>query len=113
MQRYVLVCLSLRVDWRTGRGLAALQALMEDASASKNTVKRATKWGRQAELLLQTRRGHRIDSETRIASEWQLTQPATGDTLATTHGPTGGTLGPTQSPNGDDPRSQSGTPKVP
>jgi hypothetical protein len=103
MQRHVLTMLSLRVNWYTGRGFASTQMLMDDADASKSTVVRATGWARHAQLLLQTRRGHRISAEVAIASEWelQLTQGVTRDTLAATQGV-----------NGSDPRCQQAPPKV-
>jgi hypothetical protein len=100
-QRLVLHCLALRMNWQTGRGFASVAQLGADADAAKNTVLRATKWARRTDLLVQTRRGHRIDAERKVASEWQLTQ-----------GLTDGTLG-SQGPNGADPKSQSRRPKVP
>jgi hypothetical protein len=100
LQQLVLDRLALRMDWYTGRGFASTQMLMDDASAGEHTVRRATKWARQAELLLRTRRGHYIGGETeKIASEWLLTQPATGDLL-----------GSTQPANGSDPTGQSAPP---
>jgi hypothetical protein len=99
LQRHVLTMLALRMDWYTGRGSATVKTLMADADASKNTVKRATKWARDAGLVVQTRRGHRISAEVTVPSEWQLTQ-----------GLTPGTLASTQGPNGRDPRSQPGPP---
>jgi hypothetical protein len=81
-QRYVLVCLALRMDWRTGRGFAALRQIAADSDASEPTVRRATSWARRAELLLQTRRGHRLGNGQVAASEWRLTQPLTGELLS-------------------------------
>jgi hypothetical protein len=74
--------LALRMDWTTGRGFASDKQLMADADVSESTVRRATRWGRQAEFTLRTRRGHRIDAERKAASEWQLTQPVSSDLLA-------------------------------
>src|SRR5947207_1915931 len=73
--------LALRMDWQTGRGFAATKQLMADASARDSTVRRSTKWARDNELLLQTRRGHRLGNGQVAASEWQLTQPVTPDRL--------------------------------
>ncbi len=98
LQRLVLYCLALRMDWETGCGFASTETLAADASAEERTVRRATRWGRQADLLLQTRRGHYISPETSVASEWQLTgpgypqdrtQPATGGRLADPTGQNG------------------------
>jgi hypothetical protein len=101
LQRLALYSLALRMDWTTGRGFASARDIGADASASKNTVLRATRWARGEGLLIRTRRGHYITGKTAAASEWQLTQS-----------PTGETLGRSQSPNGSDPRSQSRPPKV-
>jgi hypothetical protein len=99
LQRLALYSLALRVDWRTGRGFASTQMLADDASAGESTVRRSTKWARDRKLLLQTRRGHYIGPGTVIASEWQLTQPVTGDLLDQS-----------QPVNGDDPTGQRGRP---
>jgi hypothetical protein len=101
LQSHVLTMLALRMDWETGRGFAGVRDLMADAGVSKNTVMRATGWAAGSQLLLRTRRGHYINAQTTIASEWQLIQR-----------PSGGTLG-SQGPNGSNPKSQSGPPKVP
>src|SRR5690348_5582909 len=69
------------MDWITGRGFASTGQLLADAGAEERTVRRATRWGRDNELLLQTRRGRRLGDGRTIASEWRLTQPATGDRL--------------------------------
>lgn len=81
MQCHVLTMLALRVDWITGRGFASARQLGEDGDASERTVRRATTWGRDTGFVIRTRRGHRVSSDLIIASEWQLTQPATGDLL--------------------------------
>jgi hypothetical protein len=103
--------LALRMDWGTGRGFASARQIGEDADVSEPTVRRATRWGRDNELLLQTRRGHRISNELVIASEWQLTmpvdlrivdnssQPLTGDRLGKPtdqNGRPNRSIGPTQ-----------------
>jgi hypothetical protein len=80
-QQLVLERLALRVDWQTGRGFASVRQLAVDARSSEPTVRRATSWARNAELLTQTRRGHRLGNGQIAASEWQLTQPLTGDRL--------------------------------
>jgi hypothetical protein len=96
LQRHVLTMLALRMDWTTGRGFASAAQLAGDSDAEERTVRRATRWARDHELLLQTRRGHYISKETRIASEWQLTrpvdnssQPDTGDLLGKPTGQNG------------------------
>lgn len=97
-QSHVLWCLALRVDWHTGRGFASVQMLAADSGVEERTVRRATKWGRDTGFVLRTRRGHRINAETSIASEWCLTlpsypqaesQPDTGDLLANPTGQNG------------------------
>jgi hypothetical protein len=80
-QCHVLTMLALRLDWATGRGFASTRQLMADASAEERTVRRSTRWARDNELLLQTRRGRRLGNGQVAASEWQLTQPVTGDRL--------------------------------
>jgi hypothetical protein len=52
-----------------------------DADASKATVKRSTKWARDAGFLIQARRGHYISEGRAAASEWQLTQGLTPEPL--------------------------------
>jgi hypothetical protein len=81
VQRLVLHCLALRMNWETGAGFASTGQLAADSDAEERTVRRATSWARQAELLLQTRRGHRLGNGQVAASEWQLTQPVTGGLL--------------------------------
>src|SRR5262245_12764434 len=87
MQRHVLHCLALRMNWMTGRGFASTSQLADDADASRSTVIRSTKWAVTSALLLQTRRGGRLGNGQVAASEWQLIarghtpQGVTGDTL--------------------------------
>jgi hypothetical protein len=81
VQRLVLHCLALRMNWETGAGFASTAQLAADADASRPTVKRATSWAKQAELLLQTRRGHRLGNGQVAASEWKLTQRLTPEPL--------------------------------
>ena len=81
-QVHVLYALALRMDWQTGCGFASNAQLAADAQCGERTVRSATGWARKAELLVQTRRGHRITADRVIASEWRLaipgeTQPAT------------------------------------
>jgi hypothetical protein len=96
MQRMALYSLALRLDWKTGRGFASVEQIGTDADVHRATVQRALAWARSdaASLLLQTRRGHRIGAGRKVASEWQLTQRRTGETLAA------------------DPTSQNGRPNV-
>jgi hypothetical protein len=100
MQRHVLAMLGLRMDWATGRGFASTQQLGADSDASKATIVRATMWARGAAFLVQTRRGHRLGNGQAAASEWQLTQGLTHDTLNS------------QGLNGHASRSQQGDLKV-
>jgi hypothetical protein len=81
LQRLALTCLALRMDWTTGRGYASTGQLAADTDAEERTVRRATGWARDTGLLLRTRRGHRLGNGRVTASEWQLTQPVTGDLL--------------------------------
>lgn len=101
-QCHVLTMLAVRLDWTTGAGFCGIRDLMADARVSKNTVMRATSWARDQHFLIRTRRGHYINAQTTIASQWQLTQ-----------GPPTETLAQSQSPNGNNPKSQPGQPKVP
>jgi hypothetical protein len=122
LQCHILTMLALRMDWSTGRGFAGIRDLMADAAAGKATVSRATAWACTSQLLLCTRRGHYINAQTAIASEWQLTQPVTGDRLESqglTREPLGQSQGLTREPlgqsqglNGSNPRSQQTRPKV-
>jgi hypothetical protein len=96
----VLFCLALRMDAR-GSGFAATRTLEDDAKVSRATVKRATKWARDGDWLVQVQRGHRITSGRAVASRWQLTTPTQGltsDTLAQTQGLTTPTQGLTREP---------------
>jgi hypothetical protein len=102
LQRHSLAMLALRLDDRSGQGFCSTAQVMADADASKSTVMRATKWGRGQGFLLQTKRGHRIDSERVSASEWRLCHP--------TQGVMGEPLAKTQGVNGQDPRCQQRTP---
>jgi hypothetical protein len=113
-QCHVLTMLALRVDWTTGCGFASGRQLGEDADASERTVRRATTWGRDTGFVVRTRRGHRVSAELVIASEWRLTQPATGDLLEKPTGQNGKAnrpIGPTQPVTGAAPsRSVSSRP---
>jgi DNA-binding transcriptional MocR family regulator len=76
----VMVCLALRMR-SDGTGFASQRQLAEDATVSEVTVRRHLRWGRETGYIEQTRRGHRIDKDTVLASEYRLTQPVTGDPL--------------------------------
>ena len=108
MQRHILTMLALRMNWTTGQGFAGIRDLMADADASKATVCRATRWARDSQLLLCTRRGHYVSAQTAIASEWQLTRPVDNPGQGLTREP----LGQSQGLNGSNPRSQWRPPKV-
>jgi hypothetical protein len=79
-QCHVLDRLALRMDWQTGCGAVSAAQLAADADCDERTVRRATTWGRDHDMLLRTRRGHRIDAERVMASEWRLTLPGQQDT---------------------------------
>lgn len=79
-QRHVLNMLALRLDWSTGCGFASTGQLASDADVDERTVRRATSWARDTDMLVQTRRGHRITADRVIASEWSLTLPVDNDT---------------------------------
>jgi hypothetical protein len=108
MQRLVLDCLGLRMDWKTGQGFASALTLAKDADVCGRTVLRATAWARKHGLLVMEKRGHRLTDESVKATEWVLCLPSqhvTGDLLEdapTGHG----------SPVGKAPTGQSGHPNV-
>jgi hypothetical protein len=74
-QVHVLFALALRMDWSTGQGFASTGQLASDAQCEERTVRRATGWARKAEMLVQSRRGHRLGNGKVIASEWCLAMP--------------------------------------
>lgn len=76
-QVHVLAMLALRMNWETGSGFASGQQLAADADADERTVRRATRWAREAGYVMQTRRGHRMGNGGVVASEWKLSQPDT------------------------------------
>lgn len=84
-QCWVLAMLAERLSWRTGEGFASTAQLMADTGESERTVRRATRWARDAGLLKEVRRGHRLGDGRCRASEWALigadSQPAHGDLL--------------------------------
>jgi hypothetical protein len=80
-QRHALTMLALRLNWKTGSGYVSTGQLAQDSDAEERTIRRATKWARDAGLLTMTRRGHRLGNGQIAASEWQLSQPDTGDLL--------------------------------
>lgn len=106
-QVHVLSMLALRLDWSTGAGFASNGQLASDAQCEERTVKRATKWAREHEMLVQTRRGHRVSAERAIASEWRLTLPVDNETQQDTEVP----LGESQGDRGRDPRGHGRPPK--
>lgn len=73
----VLFALALRMN-KNGTGFCSRPQLAADVVVGVRTVERHLKWARDNDYLKQTRRGHRITGDTVIASEWALTQPATG-----------------------------------
>ena len=97
---------------KKGRGWYSVQQLADDAGGSASTAKRTFKKLQRAELLEQTRRGHRLDADRNAASEWQLMTPrrvgqvvddpqaqgVTGDTLESTQGVTSERQGVTGGP---------------
>lgn len=70
------LALRMRPD---GGGFASQQQLADDASVTTRTVQRALKWARDTGYLVQTRRGHRLDNERAVASEYRLTTPGQRD----------------------------------
>jgi hypothetical protein len=117
-QVHALTMLALRVDWTTGTGFASGQQLAADAEATERTVKRATRWAREAGYVVQTRRGHRISEGVAAASEWQLIQPDGSRTqqdmpvpLATQQDMPVPLAGRTQGDRATGPRGQSHRPK--
>jgi Bacterial regulatory protein, arsR family len=96
----VLFCLALRMR-SDGSGFASQRQLANDADVSESTVRRHLRWGRENGYVEQTRRGHRIDKDTVLASEYRLTQPVTGDLLDPV--PTGQSGVPNRSDSGTQP----------
>ena len=76
VQRHVLTCLLLRVDWESGEGFASTESLMADADCGASTVKRATGWARGHRLLAIKKRGHRRGDGVLVATSWVLSLPA-------------------------------------
>ncbi len=76
VQRHVLTCLLLRVDWESGEGFASTESLMADADCAASTVKRATGWARGHRLLAIKKRGHRRGDGVSVATSWALLLPA-------------------------------------
>ena len=73
LQRDVLTALAVQfVDWGTGTGRASIDTIAEFCHTARSTVQRALRWGREALLLVRTRRGHRLGNGKVIASEWRL-----------------------------------------
>jgi hypothetical protein len=76
--RDILAFMALKkLDYGTGRGYCSIPALAEGRGWHPATVKRALQLARTKEpkLLQQTRRGHRLNDEQTIASEWALIYP--------------------------------------
>jgi hypothetical protein len=89
-QRYVLGCLALRLDWDTngkhvpGHGFASVGQLVKDSGHGERTVRRATEWAREHDMLDRLTRGHHLGPGAATNSEWRLrrpSQPATGNGL--------------------------------
>jgi hypothetical protein len=76
-QSHVLDRLALRTDWQTGCGFASIHQLAADTQYGERTVKNAIAWAIRHNLIVRTRRGHRLGDGTTIASEWRLSLPAT------------------------------------
>ncbi len=73
LQRDVLTALAVKfLSWADGTGYASIDMLAEFTRHTRSTVKRALRWGRDALLLIQTRRGHRLGNGKVVASEWRL-----------------------------------------
>jgi hypothetical protein len=81
-QCHALTMLALRMNWATGSGYASTGQLAADADVEERTIRRTTSWARKHGLLVQTRRGHRLGNGQVAASEWQISQPVTGDLLS-------------------------------
>lgn len=72
-QRDILTALAVTyLDWGDGTGYASIAMLAEYTGHTQGTVKAALRWARSARLLVQTKRGHRIDDKRAVASEWRL-----------------------------------------
>lgn len=74
--RLILISLAADcLDFGTGAGYCSARTLAERSGKARSTVMRALELGRKAGLIEQTRRGHRITNETKIASEWRIIYP--------------------------------------
>lgn len=74
-QRDILTALAVHFcDWGTGHGYASIQSLAEFTRASRATVQRALRWGREARLLVRITRGNRAGDGTSRPSRWRLAQ---------------------------------------
>jgi hypothetical protein len=72
-QRDVLTALAVHfADWGTGLGYASIQSLASFCKASRATVQRALRWGRDASLLVRLQRGNRAGDGTSRPSRWRL-----------------------------------------
>jgi hypothetical protein len=92
-QRDVLTALAVHyVDWGTGLGYASIKSLADFCRASRATVQRALRWGREACLIVRITRGTRAGDGTPHPSQWRLvsslriTTPAVESALYTSGG---------------------------
>lgn len=75
-QRYVLCCLALRLDWKTGRGFASVTQLAGDAGCGASTVKRAIAWALGHRLLHRQTRGRHLWNGAATVSGWEPRLPS-------------------------------------
>jgi hypothetical protein len=80
----VLACLAQTLDWKTGTGYASEPYLAEKAGIKDlRTVRAALTWVRSNGFAIRTRKGHRVNDTTALASEWQLAMPTQQDIQCT------------------------------
>jgi hypothetical protein len=94
----VLSCLARTLDWKSGTGYASepYLAVMSgigtaggpDRPQDVRTVHAALNWAREHGFAIRTRKGHRVNHMTSLASEWRLTRPSQQD-IERTVGTTG------------------------
>lgn len=84
-QLTVLLMLGLRMR-KTGTGWAPIAKLAQDAGVGERTAMRAVQWAQDTGWIVRTRRGHRLNNEKSLASEYRLLLPPQPDTGVTLEG---------------------------
>lgn len=75
-QKLVLITLATDcLDFSTGAGYCSVKTLRERTGKGRTVVIGALELARKAGLIEQTKRGHRLTDNSKIASEWQVIYP--------------------------------------